>query len=323
MTGALVKHDPAPGHVTSASTPGADVRRSRRRRRPPAWARWSLGALLAALAVGFVHVVTAPDPVDTRFGASPFNNAAGPSVVTKWGAGASVRIFAQDIAAPTHPVGASTVHTSFALLNYGVSRDQALRDVSAGRYDAQIAAAAEGTPAGDSIELVHEADKKITDGHTTWEVVLAAKNHFYDVAKAVNPDVLITNTVTAWTAEPTSGRDFERWGQIRADIIGIDCDGLNPATGDYPSYEAEVDAAVDFVESHSSAGYRYWAVPEFTAARQVSDTYGTKRAAWITDMAQEFRSNGALYVDYFDYNNTSGEALELPSEIAAWKAFVH
>ncbi len=243
-------------------------------------------------------------------------------MVSKFGVGSSVRVFSQSIAAPTHPVGASTVHTSYALLRYGVSRDQALRGVTAGTYDAQIAAAAKATPAGDSIEIVHEADKKITDGNTTWPVVLAAKNHFYDVAKAANPNVLIANTVTGWTAEPTSGRDFERWGQVKADIVGIDCDGVNPATGAYPSYDAEIAAAVAFVKAHAASGYRSWAVPEFTAGRQAADTDGSKRIAWFQDVAAKFTANGARYVDYFDYNNTPNEALELPDEIAAWKTFV-
>jgi hypothetical protein len=192
--------------------------------------------------------------------------------------------------------------------------------VAAGRYDAQIAAAARATPAGDSIEIVHEADKKIINGNTTWPVVLAAKNHFYDVAKAANPNVLIADTVTGWTAEPESGRDLARWGQVKADILGIDADGVNPATGAYPSYDAEIAAAVAFVKAAGS--YRGWAVPEFTAGRQASDTDGSRRIAWMRDLAAKFRSSGAQYVDYFDYNHTPREALETPGEIAAWRALV-
>lgn len=294
---------------------------------PPATRAIAVVACLFAVVagvLGVVHVLQVPgaDGPNTRFGASP-KHAPPSSVVAKFGVGASVRIFSQTIAPPTHPAGASTVHTSFALLNYGMSRDQALRAVAAGTYDAQIAAAAKATPAGDSIEIVHEADKKITDGNTTWPVVLAAKNHFYDVAKAANPNVLIANTVTGWTAEPTSGRNLAQWGQIKADILGIDCDGINPATGAYPNYDAEIAAAVAFVKTHAGNGYRNWAVPEFTAGRQASDTDGARRAAWSTDLAQKFRANQALYVDYFDYNNTPNEALELPHEINSWKAFVN
>lgn len=332
MAGTLAKRDPA--HVRGASSIPSGVTSLWRRHRPGRlgrWPSWLLVVLVVTVVAGILGVVQLvrsgqqphPERPDTRFGASPMRNATGPSVVTKFGAGASVRMFSQSIAAPTHPVGASTVHTSFALLRYGVSRDQAMRDVAAGKYDAQIAAAAKGTPAGDSIEIVHEADKKITDGNTTWPVVLAAKNHFYNVAKAANPKVLIVNTVTGWTAEPASGRNFQQWGQIKADIIGIDCDGINPATGAYPNYDAEIAAAVTFVRTHGATGYKHWAVPEFTAGRQATDVDGSKRAAWMTELAHRFRENGALYVDYFDYNNTPKEALEMPKEIAAWRAFVH
>ena len=330
MAGVLAERDSsrvgAPSHTARAATCAQQAHRNgRATRRTRLLARWLLVVVFVAALIGVVHVVQlmTSDRPNTRFGASPMNHSVGPSVTAKWGVGASLRVFAQDIAAPTHPEGASTVHTSFALLDYGVSRDQALRDVTAGKYDTQIAAAAEGTSAGDAIELVHEADKKIADGITTWPVVLAAKNHFHDVAKAANPDVLIVNTVTGWTADPMSGRNFEQWAEIRADIIGIDCDGINPATGAYPDYDAEIAAAVDFVENHAANGYDHWAVPEFTAGRQATDTDGSKRAAWLIEMANKFRDNGALYVDFFDYNNTPREALEMPKEIAAWRSFVH
>jgi hypothetical protein len=189
----LAERDPspvgAPLYSARATTCAQHVHRNgRATRRTRLLAGWLLVVVLVAALIGVVHVVqlTTSDRPNTRFGASPMNHSIGPSVTAKWGVGASLRVFAQDIAAPTHPVGASTVHTSFALLDYGVSRDQALRDVTAGKYDTQIAAAAKGASAGDAIELVHEADKKIADGITTWPVVLAAKNHFHDVAKAAN-----------------------------------------------------------------------------------------------------------------------------------------
>lgn len=214
------------------------------------------------------------------------------------------------------------MHTSYSLLEYGVTRDQALQDVAAGEYDDEIAAAARATRTGDVLELVHEADKKVSDGDTTWATVLAAKNRFYRVVKRANPRVLVANTLTGYTAEPASGRRLDRWARIKADILGIDCDGINPRTGPYPDYSDEVQAAVAFVTDHADRGYRYWSVPEFTAGRQPGDVDGTKRAAWIADTAAEFVRAGASYVMYFDYDNVGIQQLTTPAEIATWRAII-
>jgi hypothetical protein len=274
-----------------------------------------------------VAATVAPAPTSatgTKFGADPTNGATNDGPVQKFGTKASVRIFADTIKNPVHPTGASIVHTSYALTGYGVSRDQALRNLTAGKYDAAIAAAAKATPKGDVIEIVHEADHKITNGDTSFAVVLAAKNHFYTVAKAANPNVLIANTVTGWLTDPKSGGDFQRWGQVKADIIGIDCDGINPTSLPYPNYDDETKAGVAFVKAYAGNGYKYWAVPEFGAARMSGDASGTERVKWMAFNANNnFKANGALYVDWYDYS-LSGHLLPLTltNEINTWKTFV-
>jgi hypothetical protein len=190
-------------------------------------------------------------------------------------------------------------------------------------YDAAIVEAAKATPLGDSIEIVHEADKKIVDGATTWPVVLAAKNHFYEVAKAANPNVLVVNTITGWTAEPTSGRDLQRWGQIKADVLGIDADGINPTSGSYPNYESEIKAAVAFIKTFAGNGYRHWSVPEFGSRRMQTDATGVNRIAWALDYAAKFEAAGARSVDWYDYDMDGiGDAFSLQNEIDAWRSVV-
>lgn len=254
----------------------------------------------------------------TQFGACP--NKAGKDAVAKWGAGAVVRIFKTAIAPITRPAGASRVHVSYGIVSG--NRDAALIDLAAGKYDTQITAAAKGTMAGDVLEIIHEADKKITDGVATWGPVLAAKNHFYDVVKKANPDVLVANTVTGWLADPKSGNDFQRWGQIKADIIGIDCDGVNPKALPYPNYDGEIAAAVAFVKKYAANGYKYWSVPEFCATRMPVDPQSVERVKWMVTVTDKFKADKALYVAWYDYDMSVGNELTLTNEINAWSTLV-
>jgi hypothetical protein len=214
------------------------------------------------------------------------------------------------------------VHTSFSVTGYGVTREQALKDIAAGKYDADIAAAAKATPAGDVLELVHEADNKVRGGSITYATVKAAKNHFYDKVKAAKPSVLVANTVTGWLADPKSGLDVTQWGAIKADVFGIDNDGIHPSVLPYTNYDDEIATAVKFVSTYKANGYRYWAVPEFGCPRISTDTGGVARAKWMSAYGAKYKSSGALYADAYEYNSTANNELTTTAEVSAWKALV-
>lgn len=267
------------------------------------------------------QIASTQNPVvqpSTQYGACP--NKAGQDAVVKWGTGTVDRIFNGAIATVNRPTGASRVHVSFSLVSG--NRDAALNNLAAGANDAAITAMAKALNDGDVVEIIHEGDKKISDGVATWGPLLAGKNRFYDVVKAANPKVLVANTVTGWLTDPKSGKDVSIWGQIKADIFGIDCDGVNPTSLPYPNYDDEIATAVAFIKTYASNGYKYFAVPEFCATRMSVDADSVERVKWMNSYAAKFKANGALYVCWYDYDMSVGNELTLTNEVNAWKALV-
>lgn len=259
----------------------------------------------------------------TKFGACPANGADAASVITKYGVGAAVRVFQGALGAPHIPAGASVVHVSYSLGAGQTTREQILKDVVAGKYDAQITAMAKAAvPAGVTlvVEIVHEADLKVTNGSCTYETAVAAKSRFYDVVKKTNAKILVANTVTGWLADPASKNDFGRWGQVKADIIGIDCDGAQAKALPYTNYDAEIKAAKAFVKLFAANGYKYVAAPEWGTANLPTDINGVDRVKWIVEYGAKFQ--GFLYVCWYDYSMKNDDRLTLTNEVNALKTLV-
>lgn len=288
--------------------------------------------LQAALAAATKPVVVTP-PVNppavpavvTKFGACPANGGNVASVVTKFGKGVAVRQFLSKIAAPTFVAGVSVLHVSYSLGAGQTTREQIMQDVIAGKHDAEITAAAKVTiPAGVTLvmEIVHEADLKVSNGSMTFATAVAAKSHFYDVVKQANPKVLVANTVTGWLADPASHNDFQRWGQVKADIIGIDCDGAQAKSLPYTNYDDEIKAAKAFVTTFAKNGYKYVSVPEWGTANLATDINGVDRVKWIMEYGAKFKAAGFLYVCWYDYHMVNDDRLLLTNEINAFKSLV-
>ena len=253
----------------------------------------------------------------TLFGACPTNPggeslAAAQRVIDKFGPGAAVRQFRSALATPHTPADASIVHTSYK---------PDLDDVIAGRLDAQIRAVAKATPAGHIIEIWHEADSKVRSGSIDKAKVIAAKNRFYDVAKDANPAALVATTYTGWLFEPKSKLDPEEWAGVKADLLGVDLDGIQ--SWPYPDYTDEIQRVIDAAKRWGVPG---WCVPELGMDIQPADPDGTARADWIRKYAALCNDAGARYVAWFDYAmsaaRTPGYQLHTPAEVAAWKALI-
>jgi hypothetical protein len=256
-------------------------------------------------------------PTSTAYGACPMKPggeslAAARTVTTKWGQGAAVRQFKTDLSSPSTGPEFGIVHTSYK---------PSVSAILSGSLDAQIRAVAMATPAGHVLEVWHEVDKKVRDGIDTKANLIAAKNRFYDVVKSVRPDVLIANTLTGWELSPTNTTtrgNIDQWAAVKADILGVDLDGIRPTTLPYTDYRDEVNVALAFVDRFP--GYTGWAVPEFGCPRVAADPDGIERAAWLTSYGRLFAAEGAAYVTLYEYDSSAGYALTTAAEIAAWKA---
>ena len=283
-----------------------------------------IGQLRQRIADLEAHVPVDP-PVDpptparkTLFGSCPAypggeSLAAARTVTAKWGEGAAVRQFKGNFSAPNQ-VGSIT-HTSYK---------PSVTDLLAGRLDSAITTAVNGARPGDVVEVWHEPDKKVTDGVDTYERLVAAKNYFFDKVKALRSDVLVCNTVTGWLFEPTrTGVDWRRWGAVKADIIGIDCDGIHPTKLPYTNYEGETTRARAFVEEFAHQGYRFYAVPEYGSSRISTDTDGAERAKAYRAQGERWKADPlCLFVALYEYDPSTAYTYRLTTqaELDAWRS---
>lgn len=256
-------------------------------------------------------------PQRTLFGACPTNPggesfSAAQRVIDKWGTGVAIRQFRSELATPHNPEGATIVHTSYK---------PNLDDVISGKLDAQIRAVAKATPAGHIVEIWHEADSKVRSGSIDKNKVIEAKNRFYDLVKAENPDALVCTTYTGWLFEPKSKLNLEEWAGVKADLLGVDLDGIQ--SWPYPDYTDEIPRAAT---AAAQWGYQGWCVPELGMDIQPQDTGGVARAEWILKYAKLLKDYGAKYVAWFDYAmsaaRTPGYQLHTPLEVAAWRSLI-
>lgn len=262
-----------------------------------------------------------PPPVTTVFGADAASTSlsAQARVIEKWGSYISMRQFFTGFeqVAPRDPrVG--VLHCSWKPTSVDAITETAVR-----------AACANLRP-GDVVEVWHELDRKVRVGTRTLSGVLithavglAMKNRFYDVVKAVRPDLLVANTLTGWEADPnnsTTKGNIDKWAEVKADILGLDCDGIHGFP--YPNYDGEIATAKAFLAKFPA--YNGWCVPEFGTSRNATnDASGTERAKWAAGYAAKFEAAGARYVCLYEYESTPGNAFSTSAELAAWSALTH
>lgn len=253
----------------------------------------------------------------TRFGACPAKPggtslAAAQTVVTKWGKGAAVRQFYSATDVGMCPPDSSIMHGSWKPSAAQITETWA-QTVLKNYRD------------GDCAEVWHEADKKVSDGAYTYEDLLARKNKFYDIVKKVRPGIRVVNTVTGWMMDPKSGKDPSRWGAVKADVFGIDCDGVRPTALPYTNYEAETKAALEFIEKYKANGYQWFAVPEYGCPRiTATDADGSKRALYHDYYCNLWADSGkCLYVTLYEYDSSPNYSLTTQAEIAQFKNWVN
>jgi hypothetical protein len=125
--------------------------------------------------------------------------------------------------------------------------------------------------------------------------------------------------------ESNSGKDWRRWGEVKADIFGIDCDGVRPTRLPYTNYESETETALLFLEEFAHNGYKWFAVPEFGCPRIPSaDPDGSIRAGWHEFYNNLWAKTGKCrFVTLYEYNLLSDYYnLTTPAEIEQFRAWV-
>lgn len=225
------------------------------------------------------------------------------------------RLFVSDgfTSLPTIPDGFSVLHISWK---------PSVADLIAGRLDADIIAMVNwATNLINTkhiwivVEAIHEPDVKFRKGTDTIANYVGAKNKFYDVVKSVNADLDVASTLSGWTFNGSI--DTEPWAYIKADILGVDLDGIASTTA-YFDYTAAMARIAKFADTY---GYRI-AIPEFGEPRLANDTNGSARATWIKTQTDMLKKYSPEYVMFYDYDTTNPYQLTTSLEIAAWKALI-
>jgi hypothetical protein len=251
----------------------------------------------------------------TLFGACAMKGSTSDSIVTRWGQGAAGRIFrSATFDNPTTNPGFGIVHTSYKPTPAAVN---------SGSLDAAITATAKATPAGHVLEIWHEADRQVALGTYTFAEIRDAKNRFFRLVEAANPQVLVANTFTGWRWDYKSKYDTAPWGTVNGHILGIDFDGVRPTALPYTNYDDETNGALTFIDRYAAAGYRWFSAPEFGCPRVSSDPDGIERAKYIRKYADLWKATGrCLYVCAYEFDSSPGYSLTKPAEFNAWKSYI-
>lgn len=262
-----------------------------------------------------------PPTTTTDFGACPTKGGNASQVPTKWGKGAALRTFASSgsFTAPAPVIDVGTWHHSWK------------PTIGTAMTTASVTAAIKNARAGDFVEVWHEVDVKVNGGSLSAadaESIKKMKATFYDVVKAVRPDLRVAHTVSAWLFNDASGEypgtannagTAEWHATVKADVIGIDCDGMSNLSK-YPDFSSSIKNVRAFI---AAKGFDGWAVPEFIHPRISSDPTGTQRAQFFTTHGIKFRDGDADYVTLFDYNYRPNQEVIVGSpEFTAWKSFI-
>lgn len=251
-----------------------------------------------------------PDaPRRTIFGGCPAGGgtslAAAQSVIDKWGGHPAIRMFQATGVSP-RPVDAGVMHVSW-------------KPTAAQITPAWVTKVCANLLENDCVEVWHEADSKVRKGQLKFDDVVGRKNKFFDAVKSVRPDLRVVNTLTGQALSDYGHDEWQKWGVVRADLLGLDADGIHDKVAplDIP-YEDEIARVARFLSANP--GYAGWVVPEFGTSRPGWDAKGMERAAWASKYGGLFAAAGAAYVCLYDYPSTPGNTFAAgTAEFDVWR----
>ena len=277
------------------------------------------------------HGGTPPAAARPYFGSTSTNvgTSGNAAVISKFGTGASIRIFFStgDLTQrPPIPSGMSVAHISY-------KPDPAT--VASGSLDSQITDLINWCQPGWILTFHHEPDNNgwTSSQITDWK---NCNNHLYDLAKAVKPSVLTAPVFTGGLmASYTSNSQRDTWCTgLRGDLFGVDCDGVaissTEANYNRISYADELDNCDTYMRHPTNSGFQQITVPEHVTARvNPPDPDGSLRASWFQAQTQLMIDHNCYAVMCWDYDpsghNTASNFNHIPAgspELTVWKGLV-
>lgn len=194
--------------------------------------------------------------------------------------------------------------------------------VVAGRYDSYLRHWFASAPTDRPIYWVyfHEPENDVAAHAFSAAQYRAAWAHVHDLAAAAHKSNLrATLTLMCWTVAKGSHRDWRDYyaGRRYVDVLAWDC--YNKAI-QHNGYGAPASMFADAIATSRAAGLPV-AFAEMGSKLARGDD-GSRRAAWLTEVARYLYANHAVFVCYFD-STVGGEFRLLDrASILAWRAVV-
>jgi hypothetical protein len=192
-------------------------------------------------------------------------------------------------------------------------------EVNSGKDDAFFRAWFASAPRDRDVwwTLWHEPEDDVAAGRfsaVAWRTAFRRLAALAD--EAGNPRLHNTVILMCWTVDPRSGRSLADFfpGTDAVDTIGWDCYS-HPS--DPRTYADPASMYGDAIRASRAAGVS-WGIAE-TGSRLAEGDDGSKRAAWLRQVADYLTGQGASFVTYFD-SVVGGEfrLLDEPSQ-QAWR----
>lgn len=241
--------------------------------------------------------------IDTAFGRVPVVRHFSPGLPFNWDSRAAQQLRGREI------VVSFKVHPT---------------QITSGRHDSFFRDWFASAPSDQTIywSYFHEPENDINRGAFTaaqYRAAWARLGQLHD--EACRPNMFSTLTLTEWTMNPRSGRDYRTYdaGPQAVDVIAFDpYNGIHDPTRDY---YITPEALMDHIVEKMANDGRPWAIAEIGSRIAVGDN-GSGRAAWLRDVAEYATANDALFVTYYQTNRAPEWRLDDSRSRSAWRQAV-
>lgn len=188
----------------------------------------------------------------------------------------------------------------------------AVPDMAAGTLDATITKFVQSIPASHRCMLTMQHEPENPNKGINPTQFRQAFSRFYDLVKAVRPDIKVGPIFMSWTFNPSSGRNPDDWWPTgKADFIGVDTyeTYMQPAFGSPTTWQPGPEAAYVTAAKYGAAHGVPPAIGEFKAAwGPPNSTDHAAKVAWAKATVDFTASMNGIAACWFDTGDPRGTA---------------
>lgn len=198
------------------------------------------------------------------------------------------------------------------------------QEVLSGKYDSYFRNWFATAPNDQVIywSYIHEPEPLIQKGAFTATQYKDAWRRLVGIAdRACKPNMFATLTLTGWTAEAASGRNYKTYDAGKDTIDVIAWDPYNGATDKDRDYYEPISTVLAPAGEVMKADGRPWGIAE-TGSRLAPGDNGQGRAKWLSTLGNYAVNNNAAFVTYFQSTRGGDWRLNDTYSRSVWRNFV-